>query len=115
MTEIIRFATESLDALAVGKKIVGAQYDLIKYHTIRETSRMVSSAISLVLISLGIFMATIILLLGVGYWAAMNYANMYLIFLVPFTMLLILLTLLWAKRSLMFRSFAKQIVRDILD
>ncbi len=115
MTEILKLAGESVAALAVGKKVVEAQYDLLKYYVIRESSRMMSSAISLMLFGLGLFMLTMVILVGLGYWVSQIFANTYLIFIVPGAIMLVLLLILWSFRAFLFRSFTRQIVKDIFD
>ena len=114
MTDIIRLAEESIGAFLVGKKVLNAKYEIARYTMFREASRLISSAISLLFFGLGIFVLSIMILFGLGLWMADLYNNQALIILVPTGLLCFFLVLLWWKRDLMFRSFARQIIKDLI-
>ena len=115
MSELIKFAEQSIGALLVGKRVLDSKYEIAKFILLREVSQLMSSVVSFVLFGIGIFMVSLLLLLGLGMWASSHFEMAYLLVLVPAVTLALGLLVLWMTRHRIFETLARQFLRNRVE
>lgn len=111
MSELMKFAEQSIGALLVGRKVLDSKYEIAKYVFLREVSQLMSSVVSFVLFGIGVFIVCLLFLLGVGMWASNYFDVSYLLILVPAILLSFGLLILWIRREHVFESIARQFLK----
>ncbi|NND08379.1 MAG: hypothetical protein HKN87_18525 [Saprospiraceae bacterium] len=115
MSELIRFAEQSIGALLVGKRVLDSKFEIARYVLLREVSQLMSSVVSFVLFGIGVFMAALLFLIGLGMWASEYYNVSYLLVLVPASILTIGMFVLWVGRERVFESIARQFLKNRIE
>lgn len=114
MSDLIKLAEEAVGVYLVGTKIVDNKYTIAKNMVLKESSKMVSSAISFLMASMGIFVLFVLTTFIIGFWASTYYNMPILTLIIPFSLVLINVILLWIYRDKIFQKVTEHLLRDLL-
>lgn len=110
MNEFVRLAEESVGAYLVGKRIMEKGTDLAVKKAEHTVSALISSVISLLIVSISIFMMLIGTIVWIGYTAAVYYHMPALMFLIPIVFLAIITFILWVAREKLFQKLTSSFI-----
>lgn len=114
MNEIIKLAEQAFDVWSVGKRIVDQEYGFVRQQAVDKVSGVISSALSLMLLTLSGFAFIGLGFLLLGMWSADYYDNAYLLYITPLGLCLLTMIISWSFRRRLFKSITKELIEENL-
>lgn len=114
MSSLIKLAEESVGAYLVSKKVMDTQVESAQRVVLKKSADVVSSALSLLLLSLSGLLAALFLFLLVGYGVFYLTNNAFYLFGIPFLLISVLSFILWHRRKRVFHHLAKRVLEDLV-
>ena len=115
MNEILQLVQNVGEAYVVGQKIIDHKLGVAKTIAINESSKIISSLLSLMIIA-GAFIAFLIFsFLLLGAWGAAFWEMPMLTYALPAMLSLLTTIIFWYNRKKVFQGLTKSVVRDLLD
>jgi len=115
MNDILKLVENLSEAYVVGQKIIDHKVGAAKSYAIQESSKVISSIMSLMIVAgafLGFLMFSFLLL---GSWSATYWDLPSLTYATPALLSLMTTIIFWLSRKTIFRRVTQSVVRDVLD